>query len=113
MRKFIYDSWTSVMEHDKNPLKNIPDTNVRHMIMQVLAWMWCIMFSMYFGSMWVFGVTALAHIFILASIVMTVATFKIADNTNWKFRTPSRARTMYHNGQRITLDKNDVGGEHE
>ena len=44
---------------------------------------------------------------------MTVATFKIADNTNWKFRTPSRARTMYHNGQRITLDKNDVGGEHE
>ena len=26
MRKFIYDSWTSVMEHDKNPLKNIPDT---------------------------------------------------------------------------------------
>tara|TARA_Y100000992_G_C21215253_1_gene467551 strand:- start:292 stop:633 length:342 start_codon:yes stop_codon:yes gene_type:complete len=113
MRQYIYNTWNSVMDHDKNPLKNIPDTNTRHMIMQVLAWMWCVMFSMYFGSMWVFGFTAIAHVFILAAIVITVATFKVADNTDWKFRTPSRARTMYYNGQRITLDKNDVGGEHE
>ena len=37
MRKFIYDSWNGVMNYDKNPLKNIPDLNTRHMVMQVLA----------------------------------------------------------------------------
>jgi len=48
------------------------------MIMQVLAWMWCIAFSMYFGSMWMFGITAIAHVFILAAVVITVATFETA-----------------------------------
>ena len=50
--KYIYDTWNSVMNHNSNPLKNIPDTNTRHMIIQVLAWMWCIAFSSYFTSMW-------------------------------------------------------------
>ena len=113
MNKFIHNSWEAIMNHERNPLRVLTDLNTRHMIMQVLAWMWCIMFSMYFGSMWVFGFTAIAHVLIIAAIVITVATFKSAESMNWKFRTPSRARTMYHNGQRITLDKNDVGGEHE
>ena len=101
------------MEHDKNPLKNIPDLNVRHMVMQVLAWMWCVAFSMYFGSMWVFGFTAIAHVIILGAIVVTVGTFHSASKMNWTYHTPSRARAMYYNGKRIELDPNDVGGEHE
>jgi len=123
MRKFIYDSWNGVMNYDKNPLKNIPDLNTRHMVMQVLAWMWCIAFSMYFGSMWIFGVTAIAHVIILAAIVLTVASFEIAkrkpdfylrleQGTNG-YHTPSRTRYLYHDGKRIPLDKNDPGGEHE
>ena len=121
--RFIYDTWESVMNHDRNPLKNIPDTNTRHMVLQVLAWMWCIMFSMFFGSMWIFGITAIAHVFILAAIVITVATFETAkrkptfflrmeQKTNG-YHTPSRSRFMWYNGKRIELDKNDVGGEHE
>ena len=78
MRQFIVDSWNSVMDYDRNPLRHIPDTNTRHMVLQVLAWMWCIMFSMFFGSMWMFGITAIAHVFILAAIVITVATFETA-----------------------------------
>ena len=80
MKKFVYDSWNGVMNYDKNPLKNIPDLNTRHMVMQVLAWMWCIAFSMYFSSMWIFGVTAIAHVIILAAIVLTVASFEIAKH---------------------------------
>ena len=76
--KYIYDTWNSVMNHNSNPLKNIPDTNTRHMIIQVLAWMWCIAFSSYFTSMWIFGITTLAHIFIIAAIAMTVAVFETA-----------------------------------
>jgi hypothetical protein len=118
MRQFVYDSWNSVMNADKNPLKNIPDLNTRHMVLQVLAWMWCIMFSLYLGSMWVFGITAIAHVFILAAVVLTVATFETArhkPNFFVKFptSTPSRSRNMYWNGQKIKLDPQDKGGEHE
>ena len=123
MRQFIYDSWNGIMNYKFNPLKNIPDLQVRHMVMQILAWMWCIAFSMYFGSMWVFGITAIAHIFILAAIVLTVATFETAkrkpdfflrlEHKTNGYHTPSRTRHMYHNGKRIELDKNDPGGEHE
>ena len=118
MRQFIYDSWNSVMNADKNPLKNIPDLNTRHMVLQVLAWMWCIMFSLYFGSMWVFGITAIAHVFILAAVVLTVATFETARQrpdffVKFPTSTPSRSRNMYWNGQKIKLDPQDKGGEHE
>ena len=113
MRQYIYDSWNSVMNYNYNPLKNIPDLGVRHMAMQILAWMWCVAFSMYFGSMWVFGFTVIAHLFIISAIVVTVATFHSARTMDWTYHTPSRSRAMYHNGKRIELDKNDVGGEHE
>ncbi|MBK55930.1 MAG: hypothetical protein CMC84_01195 [Flavobacteriaceae bacterium] len=123
MRKFVYECWNGVMNADVNPLKKIPHTNTRHMILQVLAWMWCIVFSSYFGSMWIFGITTIAHIFLLAAIAITVATFETAKRrpdfflrlekgTNG-YHTPSRSRFMYYNGKRIPLDENDMGGEHE
>ena len=37
-----------------------------------------ISFSIWMGSMWIFGVTAIAHIAILAAIIITVATFEVA-----------------------------------
>ena len=124
MKQFIYDSWNGVMDADINPLKHIPDINVRHMVLQVLAWMWCIVFSMYVGSIFVMGVTMIAHVVFLAAIVITVATFEAAKNNSSIFKlrlehktngyhTPSRTRYMYYNGKRIELDKNDPGGEHE
>ena len=123
MQKIIYDTWNIVMNHNKNPLKNIPDTNVRHMIMQVLAWMWCIVFSMYMGSIFIMGLTMIAHVIFIAAIVVTVATFETAKKkpsfflrlekgTNG-YHTPTRARYLYHDGKRIPLDPNDPGGEHE
>ena len=118
MREFIYESWNSVMDHNINPLKNIKDTNTRHMIMQVLSWMWCIIFSMWFGSMWVFGITAIAHLLILFAVAITVATFETAKRKPNFFikngyHTPSRSRAIYYEGKRIELDPNDKGGEHE
>lgn len=123
MRKFIVDSWDGVMNAEINPLRHIPDTNTRHMVLQVLAWMWCIVFSFYVGSFWVFGVSAIAHVFLLAAIAITVGTFETAKrNPNFFLRlehgtngyhTPSRTRHMYYNGKRIELDPNDPGGEHE
>ena len=76
MIKFIHDSWESVMNMELNPLKHIPDLQVRHLAIQLLAWMWCICFSLYFGSFVVFGFTAVAHIILIIAIVVTVAVFK-------------------------------------
>ena len=123
MREFIYDSWNGVMDMDRNPLRHIPDLNTRHMVLQVLAWMWCIVFSMWVGSFWIMGASMIAHALILGAIVITVATFETAKRkpsfflrlekgTNG-YHTPSRTRHMWYNGKRIELDKNDVGGEHE
>ena len=78
MRKFIVDSWNSIMDADKNPLRHIPDLSTRHMVLQVLAWMWCIIFSMWLGSIVAFGISAIAHILLLAGIVITVGTFETA-----------------------------------
>ena len=58
-----------VMDSRHNPLSHIPDTNTRHLVMQVLAWMWCIVFSMWMGSILVFGVSAAIHAILLAGRV--------------------------------------------
>ena len=123
MRQFIYDSWNSVMDMDRNPLRNIPDLQTRHMVLQILAWMWATTFSLWVGSIYAFGISTIAHLVIIAAIVVTVGTFETAKRrpsfflrmehgTNG-YHTPSRTRYMWHNGKRIPLDKGDVGGEHE
>ena len=119
MRQFIYDSWNSVMNAEINPLRHIPNLQVRHMVLQVLAWMWCIVFSMWVGSFWVMGASMIAHVLLLAAIVVTVATFETAKRrptffTNFPTSTPSRSRNyMWINGEKIKLPKEDKGGEHE
>jgi len=95
--KFIHDAWNVVMNHDRNPLKHITDLQTRHVVMQILAWMWCIIFSMSIGSITVFGVSALAHTLLIAGIVITVATFETA-----------KRRPQYFGG----LGRG-AGGEHE
>jgi hypothetical protein len=67
-----------VMDSRHNPLSNIPDTTTRHLVMQMLAWMWCIVFSMWLGSIVIFGITAAVHAFLLAGIFVTVGVFETA-----------------------------------
>ena len=67
-----------IMDSRHNPLAHIPDTNTRHLVMQVLAWMWCIVFSIWMGSILVFGVSASIHAILLAGIFVTVGVFETA-----------------------------------
>jgi len=80
MQEFIFKTWNSVMSAKHNPLRHIPDDNVRHLIMQMLAWMWAIMFSAWMGSLWVFGISVIAHTALIAAITITVVTFKVAKH---------------------------------
>ena len=120
MKEMVVNSWDGVMNMNINPLRHIPDTNTRHMVLQVLAWMWCIVFSFYVGSFWVFGISMIAHTMFLAAIAVTVAVFETAKRKPEVFslrpgyHSVSRTRQyMWVNGQRVVLDANDPGGEHE
>ena len=67
-----------VMDSRHNALANIPDTTTRHLVMQMLAWMWCIVFSMWVGSIVAFGVSAAVHAILLAGVFVTVGAFETA-----------------------------------
>ena len=84
MNEFIKDSWSGIMKVDNTPLKNIPNIMVRHMIFQILAWMWCIIFSVAVGSFLVFGISLIAHVLIISGIVITYSTFTVAKRTGNK-----------------------------
>jgi hypothetical protein len=121
VRTIIVNGWNSIMDHRMNPLSNIPDLQTRHLVMQVLAWMWCIIFSMSLGSIVAFGISAIAHTLLIAGIVVTVGTFATAKHKPNLFRlrtdgyhSVSRTRQyMWIDGKRIKLDPRDPGGEHE
>ena len=75
------------MRRKYNPLRNIPDVATGHLLMQVLAWMWCVVFSMGVGSIYVFGVTVIAHAVVIAGIFITAATFYAAKTSPETFNT--------------------------
>ena len=74
----MIDIWKMVMDWRYNPLRHIPDTNTRHLIMQMRAWMWCIIFSMWMGSIVVFGISAIAHALLIAGVFITAGVFETA-----------------------------------
>jgi len=78
VRTFVVNSWNAVMDDRRNPLSNIPDLQVRHLVMQVLAWMWCIVFAFIIGSWTAFGISVVGHVILIAAIVITVGTFETA-----------------------------------
>ncbi len=98
MREYIYNTWHSIMDYKSNPLRHIKDNHVRHLVLQILAWMWCITFSLYFSSFVVFGYTVVAHFLLILAIVVTVVTFKKAE----KFK--------HHDG---TLNYEKAQGQYE
>lgn len=118
MREFIVNSWNLIMDDRRNPLSNIPDMQTRHVVMQLLAWMWCIIFSLWIGSIWVFGFTAVLHLLLIFGIVMTVGVFEAAKRKPSFFlrngyHTPSRSRSIWIDGKKVKLDDDDTGGEHQ
>ena len=80
MRKYIYDSWNYIFDHEKSPLKNIPDITVRHMVLQMLGYMWVVAFAIFIGSLNSIVWSLLGHIALIAAVTVTVATYKVAEN---------------------------------
>ena len=96
MKNLILNTWNIVMEHDHNPLKYIGDIQARHMLLQILAWMWCVIFAMSTGSITVFGVSAIAHSLLIAGVAGTVATFEVARTQPNQFISLGRGMNGEH-----------------
>ena len=71
-------AWSSVMDEKVNPLSNY-SLPTAHMFMQVLAWMWSAIFSISFGSYYLFGVMAVGHIIVVAGLFITLMVFRGAE----------------------------------
>tara|TARA_A100001011_G_scaffold317550_1_gene336928 strand:- start:67 stop:360 length:294 start_codon:yes stop_codon:yes gene_type:complete len=78
MAKLIVQTWSLIMDHNLNLLKNIQDLQTRHLFMQILAWMWCVIFASSIGSFFVFGLSAIVHSLLIAGTAITVSTFEVA-----------------------------------
>lgn len=119
MRQFIYNSWNGVMDTRYNPLKNIPDLQIQHMVMQILAFMWSLVFGLFIiESVFSFGISAIAHAGVLAATCITVATFNTAEKSPYSFvdgyHSANRTRNyIWSNGLKTKLEQGDPGGEHE
>ena len=126
LREFIVDAWNGVMNYERNPLRHIPDLQVRHMVMQVLAFMWSGVFALLIAdSIAVFAYSSIAHIAFITAIVVTVATFKVAERSPSSFNFlngyhslgRNRSYTMYRDKHgklvKVYLPEGDPGGEHE
>ena len=120
MRQFVYDAWNSVMDAKHNPLRHIPDMQVRHMVMQLLAFMWCAAFAVMVGDFMFFGMSLLGHTLLIVAVVVTVATFETAKRKPAAFNfikgyhSMGRSRgSIWVNGKRVRLPQGDPGGEHE
>ena len=78
MRQFIVRAWRYVFDHEVSPLRHIPDVATRHMILQILAWMWASAFSLALGSYTILGVSLVGHAFLIGAAAITVATYTTA-----------------------------------
>jgi hypothetical protein len=76
IRSFV-GMWRLVMDPEVSPLMRIPKMQ-RFQMMQVLAYMWCIVFSMWIGSAIVFGFSAAVHSILLIGIFFTAEVFRRA-----------------------------------
>tara|TARA_B100000965_G_scaffold393234_1_gene403759 strand:+ start:115 stop:543 length:429 start_codon:yes stop_codon:yes gene_type:complete len=124
----IKDCWNTVMTIEHSPLRKL-DPMVAHMVFTILGFMWSAIFGIAIvESFTAFGVSAVVHIVLISGFAITAMVFNEADKRpdalnktmekGFKFlpgyhSSPRARQNMYVNGQKVKLDPNDPGGEHE
>jgi len=80
MKSFVISCWKSVMDSRYNPLKGA-NLASQYYVMQVLSWMWTMIFSVSFLSIYQFGILWIAHLLIISGAFLTVAAFEHTKKT--------------------------------
>lgn len=92
MQRLVVLAWNYVFNHEVSPLRHIPDVSVRHMILQILGWMWAVAFSVAIGSYTFLAASLVGHATLIAAATITVATYTAAANKPGVFKSYSGRR---------------------
>ena len=100
MLRRMYDA---VMDPEQNPLSALPKM-VRFQIMVVLAYLWSAVFTIWVGSIVVFGPTVAGHLVLLVGVFCTTDVFRRAWSKGLSHRDAMR------NPQDDTVLYDDIWG---
>jgi hypothetical protein len=78
MKEFVISTWEALMDSRRNPLRHL-DLASQHYMMQVLGWMWSMVFSLSFLSIFQFGYVWMAHLLMIGGVTFTVSVFREAE----------------------------------
>lgn len=98
MQKFIAESWNFIFDHEVSPLRNIPDVTTRHMILQILGWMWAVAFAVASGTYVFLPASLIGHAVLIAAVAITTATYTAAAYKPELFTAGSGRR---HDGEHV------------
>ncbi len=96
MQKLLAYSWNFIFNHEVSPLRHIPDVATRHMILQLLGWMWAVAFSVAIGSYALLPASLIGHAALIAAAAITTATYTAAATKPALFKSGSGRR---HDGE--------------
>ena len=92
MQKLLVNSWNFIFNHEVSPLRHIPDVATRHMILQILGWMWAVAFSVAVGSYALLPASLIGHAVLVAAAAITIATYTAASTKPALFKSGSGRR---------------------
>jgi len=92
MQKLIANAWNFIFDHEVSPLRHIPDVSTRHMILQILGWMWAVAFSVAIGSYTFLAASLIGHVVLIAAAAITTATYTAASMKPGLFKAGSGRR---------------------
>jgi hypothetical protein len=90
MKNVVITAWSFIFDHEASPLRHIPDFGVRHMVFQLLGWMWAISFALAIGSYVFLAVSLIGHAILIGAAAITVATYSAAAHRPDVFRALAR-----------------------
>jgi hypothetical protein len=85
MREIVLAGWNFIFDHEASPLRHIPNFAVRHMVFQLLGWMWAIAFSIAIGSYTFLAFSLIGHAVLIGAAAITIATYFGATNNPGAF----------------------------
>lgn len=92
MKKLIVSGWNFIFDSNVSPLRNIPDVATRHYVLQALAFMWAVAFSIAIGSYTIFAASIVGHTVLIGAAAITVATYTAASKKPMLFTNGSGRR---------------------
>lgn len=95
-QKFVANSWDFIFDHEVSPLRHIPSLATRHMILQILGWMWALAFAVAAGSYALLPASLIGHAVLIGAAAITTATYATAAYRPETFKALGRRQDGEH-----------------